>query len=110
MEKRKRDIAGLIRSVYLNEEQLEVLVTTTKKQAALTGKKIKSGEALSIAKKTIISDDFIGKMSASFESLSSDDINRLTEFYQSEPMKKFFNVCKDFSDPFFKIIYELLSE
>lgn len=86
---RETAICRLVRAVYMQSDQLNLLIETFAKQAVLMNEKVKSGEDLLAAKELVQSDGFIKKMNLSLEPLTVDEINALADFYESDAMKKF---------------------
>lgn len=92
MSSRMKAISKLIQAVYMQPNQLDVLIDVFAKQVTLMGKKIKSGEALASAKERIKSDEFIKQFAPSFDEFSIEEINSLANFFNSETMKKYYKV------------------
>lgn len=87
--KKTHAICELIRSALMQPQQLDIIISSFLTQALVSGKNLKSGQALISAKEHIRSDDFIEQFSSSFESLSLEEIEYLISFFKSEAMKKY---------------------
>ena len=82
-------VSAVIRTAHMQNEQLDVIIDGFAKQADLTGKKFKSGEALTSTRKRIKDDDFITQFAPSLDEFSIEEINSLSKIFNSETMKKY---------------------
>ena len=109
MSSKTKAIYDLLRATYMRPEQLDTLITTWTEQAAITHRKVKSGEALALAKKEIRSDEFLEKFAPFFDKLSISELESLTALYDSEAMKKYSEACKA-ATSFYEALQEVFFE
>jgi hypothetical protein len=94
METRKEAIQALIEATYLGPEQLESLLQTFQAKATALGKKVKTGEQLEKAISKLKSKEFVTPFISVFDELSVEEIKTLTNYYNSEPKKKYSKAVK----------------
>jgi len=107
---RRKALRDFIRSVYLQPEYIELYDQALEGIAIAENKQIKKGRDWEKAVKWIMSNKFIDSLQEKFKSLSIDDLKTLTEFHNSEAMKKF-RKCKkirDFSQELQEALYKEL--
>jgi|KBSMisStaDraftv2_1062788.scaffolds.fasta_scaffold2722458_1 hypothetical protein len=87
-KKRQKAIRDFIRSVYLMPECIHSYDQMLEIRALAEGRKIKSGAFRDAAEKEMQDDDFIDRLNAKLTSLTTEDLESLSDFYKSKVMQK----------------------
>lgn len=106
-EKRSKAIANLIKTLYFNDDQVDVFVKGVIKRAELLGKKIKMGEDLVHAKEQLFGENFLNHFSHGFANFSDEEIDLLIKMHQSPEMQKLLKASQVVIPEFFEKAMEL---
>jgi hypothetical protein len=109
-----KNVIEMIKAMNLQPKALDVLIDTLIKQASILGKNPMEKVSKNQMQSLFTSDAFLGKFTDQYRAMFTDEeIFRLLEIYQSNPMKKLLEHGKELFEPLYhamRVEIEKISE